>query len=105
MQGIIEASDHTGCVAKGWVSGYIFDSLSVDPDLTPIAQAFQVFFASQGTYASCIALLRGRHQLNPFLSCCSFNMAVRSICPRYAQGLLKYSKYILKSIAEKQHTI
>ena len=42
VQGIVQAGDHPGRVAKGRVGGDILDALAVEPDLAAVAQALQV---------------------------------------------------------------
>ncbi len=45
VQGIIHAGNHARAVAEGRMGGHIFDLLAINPNLSPIAQAFQILCA------------------------------------------------------------
>ena len=47
VQGIVQAGNHAGRIAKGRVRRDILDTLAVEPDFTPIAQALQIFRPGQ----------------------------------------------------------
>ena len=57
MQGVIQSSDHAGGIAKGLVDGHILHALAIEPDLPPIAEAFQILLARHRTFGhSCLHL-------------------------------------------------
>ena len=48
VQRIVQPGDHARGVAEGRVGGHVFDPFAVDPDLTPVTQALQVFAPREG---------------------------------------------------------
>ena len=52
MQGFVQAGQHANGVAEGGMDRDIFDSLSVDPNLAPIAYALDVFLRAEWPRAS-----------------------------------------------------